>query len=43
VKMNDSDVAFVDDHRNGVRVVALKKIPEGTQITLVRVGTKETQ
>jgi hypothetical protein len=43
VIMNDSDVAFVDDHRNGVRVVALKKIPEGTQITLVRIGTKETQ
>jgi hypothetical protein len=42
-KMNDSDVAFVDDHHNGVRVVALKKISEGTQITLVRVGKKETQ
>jgi hypothetical protein len=43
VKMNDSDVAFVDDHHNGVRVVALKKISEGTQITLVRIGKKETQ
>jgi hypothetical protein len=43
VKMNESDVAFVDDHRNGVRVVALKKISEGTQITLVRIGKKETQ
>jgi hypothetical protein len=43
VKMNDGDVAFVDDHRNGVRVVALKRISEGTQITLVRIGTKETQ
>jgi hypothetical protein len=41
--INDSDIAFVDDHRNGVRVVALKKISDGTQITLVRVGTKETQ
>jgi hypothetical protein len=41
--INDSDVAFVDDHRNGARVVALKKISEGTQITLVRVGAKETQ
>jgi hypothetical protein len=40
---NDNDVAFVDDHHNGVRVVALKKIPEGTQITLVRAGAKETQ
>jgi hypothetical protein len=26
-----------------VRVVALKKISEGTQITLVRIGKKETQ
>ena len=43
VIMNDSDVAFVDDHHNGVRVVALKKISEGTQITLVRIGKKETQ
>jgi hypothetical protein len=41
--INDNDVAFVDDHHNGVRVVALKKISQGTQITLVRVGTKETQ
>jgi hypothetical protein len=41
--INDSDVAFVDDHHNGVRVVALKKTSEGTQITLVRVGAKETQ
>jgi hypothetical protein len=28
---------------NGVRVVALKKISSGTEITLVRVGKKETQ
>jgi hypothetical protein len=41
--INGSDVAFLDDHHNGVRVVALKKTSEGTQITLVRVGTKETQ
>jgi hypothetical protein len=41
--INENDVAFVDDHHNGVRVVALKKISEGTEITLVRVGTKETQ
>jgi hypothetical protein len=41
--INDNDVAFVDDHHNGVRVVALKKNSEGTQITLVRIGTKETQ
>jgi hypothetical protein len=43
VSLNDSDVAFVDDRHNGARVVALKKIPFGTQITLVRVGKKETQ
>lgn len=42
-QMNDSDVAFVDDHRNGARIVALKKISAGTQITLLRVGKKETQ
>ena len=43
VSLNDSDVAFVDDRHSGARVVALKKIPSGTQITLVRVGKKETQ
>jgi hypothetical protein len=43
VIINDNDVAFVDDHHNGVRVVALKKTSEGTQITLVRIGEKETQ
>jgi len=43
VKLNDDDVAFVDDRHNGVRVVALKNISSGTQITLVRVGKKETQ
>ena len=41
--IHDNDVAFVDDHHNGVRLVALKKNSGGTQITLVRVGTKETQ
>jgi hypothetical protein len=43
VSLHDSDVAFVDDRHNGARVVALKKIPAGTQISLVRVGKKETQ
>jgi hypothetical protein len=43
VSLNDSDVAFVDHRHNGARVVALKKVPSGTQITLVRVGRKETQ
>jgi hypothetical protein len=41
--LNDSDVAFVDDHADGARVVALKKISSGTKITLVRVGKRETQ
>jgi hypothetical protein len=43
VKLNDDDVSFVDDRHNGVRVVALKKSSSGTEITLVRVGKKETQ
>jgi hypothetical protein len=43
VKLNDDDVSFVDDRHNGVRAVALKKISSGTEITLVRVGKKETQ
>jgi hypothetical protein len=43
VSLNDSDAAFVDDRHNGARIVALKKISSGTQITLVRVGKKETQ
>ncbi len=43
VVINDNDVAFVDDHHNGARVIALKKNSEGTEITLVRVGAKETQ
>jgi hypothetical protein len=42
-RLNDSDVAFVDDHADGARVVALKKISSGTKITLVRVGKRETQ
>ncbi len=43
VRLNDDDIAFVDDRRNGARVVALKKISSGTQITLLRVGKRETQ
>jgi len=43
VELNDDDVSFVDDHHNGMRVVALKKNSSGTEITLVRVGKKETQ
>lgn len=42
-RLNDSDVAFVDDHAGGARVVALKKTFSGTKITLVRVGKRETQ
>src|ERR1700735_1858144 len=41
--INDNDVAFVDDHHNCVRVVALKKNSGGTKITPARVGTRETQ
>jgi hypothetical protein len=43
VKAGDHDVAFVDDRGNAVRVVALKKTPSGTEVTLVRVGKKESQ
>jgi hypothetical protein len=42
-RVNDSDVAFVDDHGEGARVVGLKKIFSGTTITLVRVGKREAQ
>jgi len=42
-KAGDHDIAFVDDRGDAVRVVALKKTPSGTQVTLVRVGKKESQ
>ena len=41
--MNDQDLAFVDDHGDGARLVALKKTGEGLRITLLRVGRREAQ
>lgn len=43
VKMNSTDVAFVNDRGDGAKVVALARHGEGTEITLVRVGKKEAQ
>jgi len=43
VKMNTTDVAFVNDRGDGAKVVALSRHGEGTEITLVRVGKKEAQ
>ena len=43
VDMKAGDVAFVDDHGNGARVVALKDVDGGTEIVLLRVGRKEPQ
>jgi hypothetical protein len=40
---SDADVAFVDDHGNGARVVALTRKSDDVEIALVRVGAKETQ
>lgn len=40
---SDSDVAFVDDHGNGARVVALKKKDSRVEISLLRVGKREAQ
>lgn len=40
---SDADVAFVDDHGDGARVVALTRKSEGVEIALVRVGKKQTQ
>jgi hypothetical protein len=40
---SDADVAFVDDHGNGARVIALTRKSDHVEIALVRVGAKETQ
>jgi hypothetical protein len=40
---SDADVAFVDDHGDGARVVALTKKGERLEIALVRVGVKQAQ
>lgn len=43
VKVNSTDVAFVNDRGDGAKVVTLAKRGDGTEITLVRVGKKEAQ
>lgn len=40
---SDTDIAFVDDHGDGARVVALTKKSEGVDIVLFRAGKKEAQ
>ena len=42
-ELESGDMAFVDDHGDGVRVVALKSAGSGTEIILVRVGRSEPQ
>ncbi len=43
VDLGHEEVSFVADHDDLVRVVALEKRGDVTQVTLVRVGTQETQ
>ncbi len=43
VDLGENEVAFVADHDDLVRVVALGKRGDATQITLVRVGAQEAQ
>lgn len=40
---SDADLAFVDDHGDGARVVALTSKSDRLEIALVRVGVKEAQ
>jgi hypothetical protein len=40
---SDTDIAFVDDHGDGARVVALTKKGDGVDIVLFRAGKKEAQ
>jgi hypothetical protein len=40
---SDTDIAFVDDHGDGARVVALTKKTDGVDIVLFRAGKKEAQ
>ncbi len=40
---SDTDIAFVDDHGDGVRLVALTKKGESVDIVLMRAGKKEAQ
>lgn len=43
VNSDDHDAAFVDDRDDGAHVVALDNEPDGTKITLLRIGKRETQ
>jgi hypothetical protein len=40
---SDTDIAFVDDHGDGARVVALTKKTDGADIVLFRAAKKEAQ
>jgi hypothetical protein len=40
---SDTDIAFVDDHGDGARVVALTKKDDGVDIVLFRASKKEAQ
>jgi hypothetical protein len=40
---SDADIAFVDDHGDGARVVALTKKSDGVDIVLFRAAKKEAQ
>ena len=40
---SDHQAAFVDDRNDGARIVALDTVGEGTKITLVRIGKRDTQ
>jgi hypothetical protein len=43
LRMGNHDVAFVDDHGDAARVIALDTAGGGTKITLLRVGKREPQ
>jgi hypothetical protein len=40
---SDTDIAFVDDHGDGARIVALTKKDDGVDIVLFRAAKKEAQ
>jgi hypothetical protein len=42
-EVDAEDVAFVDDHNNGARVIALKATGDSTDIVLIRAGKQEPQ
>jgi hypothetical protein len=43
ITFNDADGAFVNQLNSGARIVALKRIGDGTEIDLLRMGKKELQ